>query len=182
MLRLTVAIAVAVTAYAAEPAPFSTSLYPVLKNAGCPACHSADGLASATRLHFPEPSATPAQIDLFGKALVVLVDRENPDNSLLLRKPTNRISHAGGERIKPGTQQDGALKDWVHHLASLTPEEAKLAVTQNAAGLAGSGLHAETVALRRLTHSQYNNTVRDLLSDRSTPASRFPPEDFCWRS
>ena len=32
--------------------------------------------------------------------------------------------------------------------------------------------------LRRLTHSQYNNTVRDLLGDYSRPADRFPPEDF----
>jgi hypothetical protein len=34
------------------------------------------------------------------------------------------------------------------------------------------------VALRRLTHSQYNNTVRDLLRDQTSPASQFPPEDY----
>ena len=33
-------------------------------------------------------------------------------------------------------------------------------------------------ALRRLTHSQYNNTVRDLLGDQTRPADAFPPEDF----
>lgn len=32
--------------------------------------------------------------------------------------------------------------------------------------------------LRRLTHSQYNNAVRDLLGDQTRPADRFPPEDF----
>ena len=32
--------------------------------------------------------------------------------------------------------------------------------------------------LRRLTHSQYNNTVRDLLGDQTAPANQFPPEDF----
>jgi hypothetical protein len=32
--------------------------------------------------------------------------------------------------------------------------------------------------LRRLTHSQYNNTVRDLLGDQTRPADRFPQEDF----
>ncbi len=31
---------------------------------------------------------------------------------------------------------------------------------------------------RRLTHNQYNNTVRDLLGDRTRPADLFPPEDF----
>jgi len=32
--------------------------------------------------------------------------------------------------------------------------------------------------VRRLTHSQYNNTVRDLLGDRTKPALHFPAEDF----
>ena len=29
-----------------------------------------------------------------------------------------------------------------------------------------------------MTHSQYNNTVRDLLGDRTAPATQFPAEDF----
>ena len=33
-------------------------------------------------------------------------------------------------------------------------------------------------SLRRLTHSQYNNTVRDLLGDNTRPADAFPQEDF----
>jgi hypothetical protein len=32
--------------------------------------------------------------------------------------------------------------------------------------------------LRRLTHSQYNHTVRDLLGDETRPADTFPQEDF----
>lgn len=32
--------------------------------------------------------------------------------------------------------------------------------------------------MRRLTHSQYNNAVSDLLGDQTRPADRFPPEDF----
>ena len=32
--------------------------------------------------------------------------------------------------------------------------------------------------LRRLTHSQYNHTVRDLLGDETRPADQFPKEDF----
>jgi Protein of unknown function (DUF1592)/Protein of unknown function (DUF1588)/Protein of unknown function (DUF1587)/Protein of unknown function (DUF1595)/Protein of unknown function (DUF1585) len=33
-------------------------------------------------------------------------------------------------------------------------------------------------AVHRLTHSQYNNTVRDLLGDQTRPADEFPQEDF----
>lgn len=32
--------------------------------------------------------------------------------------------------------------------------------------------------VRRITHSQYNNAVRDLLGDQTRPADFFPPEDF----
>lgn len=35
-----------------------------------------------------------------------------------------------------------------------------------------------SLQVRRLTHNQYNNTVRDLLGDRTRPADQFPPEDF----
>src|SRR4029453_17285806 len=45
--------------------------------------------------------------------------------------------------------------------------------------LAGSNAtSAPNQLLRRLTHSQYNNTVRDLLGDYSRPADRFPLEGF----
>ena len=37
---------------------------------------------------------------------------------------------------------------------------------------------AASAQLRRLTHSQYNNTVRDLLGDQTQPADSFPQEDF----
>ena len=39
----------------AADTPFSESLYPVLEEAGCRGCHSSDGVASATRLQFPQP-------------------------------------------------------------------------------------------------------------------------------
>ncbi|PYV90076.1 MAG: hypothetical protein DMG05_11605, partial [Acidobacteria bacterium] len=41
----------------------------------------------------------------------------------------------------------------------------------------GSGVAPQAV-LRRLTHSQYNKTVRDLLKDSTDPARQFPPEDY----
>ena len=44
--------------------------------------------------------------------------------------------------------------------------------------IAGSLVFAETGVLRRLTHSQYNNTVRDLLGNHTRPADAFPQEDY----
>src|SRR3954454_1034132 len=166
--------ALAAIGIAAENTPFSKSLYPVFEDAGCRGCHTSDGVASATRLQFPEPGSPDARVDAFGKSLVRLVDQKAPENSLLLRKPTARIAHAGGQRIKPGTPEEAALRAWIDRLAALKGDElaAALKYRQDDGGVRA------TVGLRRLTHSQYNNTVRDLLDDRSLPANQFPPEDF----
>src|SRR5579864_6870600 len=36
----------------------------------------------------------------------------------------------------------------------------------------------DTLVMHRLTHSQYNHTVHDLLGDQTNPANQFPQEDF----
>lgn len=161
--------------FPAQVASFSKALYPVLEKAACRACHNSDGVASATRLLFPEADASPDQIEAFGKSLVELVNRESLEESLLLKKPTNRIPHAGGERIKQGSEEERVLRDWVQRLTKLSGDELAQALKFREAEAGG---RAPSVALRRLTHSQYNNTVRDLLGDQSAPANQFPPEDF----
>ncbi len=160
----------------AQEVSFSRTLYPVLEKAACRACHTSDGVASVTRLLFPEENATAEQVEAFGLSLVALVNRDKPEESLLLKKPTNRTPHAGGERIKQGSADETALKAWVLRLAKLTSAELAraLKLREESADIG----KRPTVALRRLTHSQYNNTIRDLLGDQSAPANQFPPEDF----
>src|ERR1700683_2264383 len=104
---------------AAQTSPFSDRLYPILKNAGCPTCHHSHGVASGTRLHFPDASASTDRTEAFGRSLVRLVDRTHPEESLLLQKPTMRIPHAGGERIKPGSPEETALIAWIRVLAAM---------------------------------------------------------------
>ena len=163
---------------AAQQGAFGDGLYQVLEKAACRSCHNPDGVASVTRLHFPEPDASPERIEAFGRSLVALVDRERPDGSLLLNKPTNRIPHAGGERIKPGSQDEIALKAWVGRLTQLSSEEVARALKYREEEATGAGHVRPHAELRRLTHSQFNNTVRDLLGDQTAPANQFPPEDF----
>jgi len=162
----------------AQNGPFQVGLYPVLQKAGCRNCHNRDGVASATRIHFPDADAPPAQIEAFGKSLVVVVDREHPDQSLLLRKPTNRIPHAGGERIKPGSPEEAKLLDWIATLAKLSGDDLTAALHYREQEDSGVGAIVNEPELHRLTHSQYNRTIRDLLGDQSGPANQFPPEDF----
>ena len=158
-----------------SPISFSRTLYPIFESAQCRGCHAEDGVASGTRLQFPDHNASPEAIEAFGMTLAPLVDRADPSRSLLLNKPTNRERHTGGLRIKPGTFDEQALLAWVQYLANVP--EATVAAAR--ARLAADTAPAKPDRfLRRLTHSQYNNTVRDLLGDHSRPADRFPPEDF----
>ncbi len=162
-------------AVTAAPPDFRATLYPALESAGCRGCHSVDGVASSTRLRFPDSAATPSEIEAFGKSLVALVDRKSPEQSVIYRKPTARVAHAGGERIHKGSPEEGALRTWVDYLATLSPAETAAALRNPATSVSGK---APAAAVRRLTNSQYNHVVRDLLGDRSQPASQFPPEDF----
>ena len=146
-----------------NPQFFAAKVYPVLESAQCRICHSRAGVASGTRLHFPEKDASEKQIQSFGLSLA-------PLNSLLLAKPLNLVKHTGGERIAPGSDGAKLLADWVNYLAVVgqafsLPAERELKPKPSQ-------------SVRRLTHSQYNNTIRDLLGDPSRPAQRFPPEDF----
>jgi Protein of unknown function (DUF1592)/Protein of unknown function (DUF1588)/Protein of unknown function (DUF1587)/Protein of unknown function (DUF1595)/Protein of unknown function (DUF1585) len=178
LLRRLILIGFAGSALWAQSGNFQTTLYPILEKANCRACHNTEGVASATRLHFPEADAPAAKIEAFGNSLVTLVDRDHPESSLLLRKPTARIPHTGGERIKPGTPEEAVLKTWIARLAQLSGDDLATALRYRELENAGGGMAAQDAELRRLTHSQYNHTVRDLLGDQTSPANQFPPEDF----
>ena len=161
---------------AQAPAPsFAATVYPVLEKANCRSCHTDEGVASGTRLHFPEATATADEIEAFGLTLAVLVNRDDPSSSLLINKPTNRTRHVGGVKIQPDSAEEQAVRAWVQYLATV-PDSAVNSARARLAAVNPAVAH--DVALRRLTHSQYNNTVRDLLGDYSRPADRFPPEDF----
>ncbi|HEU5022363.1 MAG TPA: DUF1592 domain-containing protein [Bryobacteraceae bacterium] len=170
--------ALAAGSLCAQTGAFGSGLYQVMEKAMCRNCHNRDGVASATRLHFPPQDASPAKIEAFGNSLVILVDRAHPEQSLLFQKPTMRIPHTGGERIKPGSPEELLLKGWIDHLAQLSGPDLAAAMKYSENEDKGGGEVAHDAELRRLTHSQYNHTVRDLLGDQTNPASQFPAEDF----
>src|SRR3954454_17911246 len=140
----------------AQEGSFGTGLYQVMEKAACRSCHTPDGVASATRLHLPEPDAPPAQIEAFGRSLVTLIDREHPDSSLLLNKPKNRIPHAGGERIKPGTPDEAALKTCIQTLSQLPGVPFANALKYREMEASGAGQPVAHTPLRRFTHRHFN--------------------------
>ncbi|MBM3785475.1 MAG: DUF1592 domain-containing protein [Acidobacteria bacterium] len=147
---------------------FARDLWPHLERAQCRLCHQDNGVGATTRLQFPPSEAGPDELGRFGQSLRALIDSNTPANSLLYRKPTNRTAHAGGERIKPSSDADAALLAWVNYLAATPPPAPAPALA----------LGPPRPVLRRLTHSQYNNTVRDLAGEESRPADAFPKEDY----
>ncbi|MBI3468964.1 MAG: DUF1592 domain-containing protein [Planctomycetes bacterium] len=153
---------------------FRERLHPLLHAAQCERCHNDNGVASETRLEFPRADADEEQITAFGLKLLDFVDRQEPEKSLLLQKPTRRVKHTGGQRIKPDSDEERALRAWIEYLAGLSDEQVRQA-REKIAAAERRGLNALTV--RRLTHSQYDHTVRDLLGDQIQPAGSFPKED-----
>ena len=94
-------------------------------------------------------------------------------------------------RMNPGRSGvPPALPRWVRRWA--IPGAAVLLFTAGISGCAGCGAPGEvpptgigaeprggggSVPLRRLNHTQYDNTVRDLLGDTTRPAREFPADD-----
>ena len=152
-----------------SPIDFAAELYPRLEAKNCRACHSASGVASGTRLQFPERGAPVELVQRFGLDLRQLVNPSAIDESALLLKPTNKIPHTGGPLIATHSNEEQLLRRWVEYLASLDPEDR---LTQ----AAPRGRRSEPI--RRLTHLQYDNTVNSLLGDSTRPARSFPSEDY----
>ena len=161
----------ACTAAASAELEFGRDVWPVLEAGGCAGCHQANGVASATRFRMPAAALSATRREEFGRSLHVLVNRAAPRQSLLVAKPAQRVAHGGGKRFEEGSPSDKALLAWAEHLAKLDPAALPRAFVEVVSG-------ERAVALRRLTHSQYNATIRDLLGDQSKLADAFPPEDF----
>ena len=162
-------LGLAIPSAAAAPVDFLEDLYPRLEAHNCRACHNASGVASETRLHFPEQGAPPSAIRRFGESMHVLVNRDEPGASRLLAKPTNRVPHTGGPLIAAGSEDERLLAAWTEHLATRSAPQ----------GASEKSPQTPVVGpVRRLTHAQYDNSVRDLLGDRTRPSRNFPPEDF----
>lgn len=151
------------------PFDFPVNLFPRLEALNCGTCHNASGVASGTRLHFPEHGESSEAIRRFGLGLETLVDREDVSKSTLLLKPTNRVPHTGGPLIAADSEDERMLIAWIEYLASSEPTRE--------VGLESTFRH-HAQPLRRLTHAQYDETVRDLLGDQTKPARSFPTEDF----
>jgi hypothetical protein len=156
----------------AQTAPdyFQSTVLPALDKANCRGCHHGGGVAAGTRLKFPEGELSAEEWKRFGLSLHTLINRANPAKSVLLDKPTKRVAHAGGVRITPGSAEESTVQKWIDYLAANTKPADRFEIAERR--------ESAKPVMRRLTHAQYNNTVRDLLGDDTRVADQFPTEDF----
>jgi hypothetical protein len=99
----------------AAPGGFRTDVMAVLSKAGCNqgACHGNQngkgGLKLSLRGEDPDADLATLTRDLLGRR----VNRQRPDDSLLLLKPLGAVSHEGGQRFRAGSPEHAILRDWI---------------------------------------------------------------------
>ena len=164
ILALTVGVCLA-----QAPGGFREKLYPVLEKAQCRLCHNDNGVASRTRLQFPPEDATPKRstrsvcgcrawsIGFIRKSRCCIASRRIASStraaSVSTRAARKSRSYSRGSATWP-------------------------AFPKTSSSARQDRFRAAPAVVRRLTHSQYNQTVADLLGDQTRPADQFPQEDF----
>ncbi len=98
-----------------RPISFRLEVAPVLSKAGCNmgACHGnlngKGGFRLSLRGEDPGFDFNAITRDSFGRR----VEREVPEKSLLILKPTGVIPHEGGIRFAKGSPEEGTLRKWI---------------------------------------------------------------------
>lgn len=107
-----------------ERVSFSYQTLPLLAKAGCSggACHGSPNGKAGFRLSLFgfEPAIDRAALtrDVNGRR----VNMVEPDSSLLLKKPTMQIPHAGGRRLRTDGRLYELLRDWIGEGCRADPE------------------------------------------------------------
>jgi hypothetical protein len=81
----------------------------------CAACHVPGGAAEHTNFRVTMGDALTTEA-----SVALQIDMADPDHSRILEKPLAILPHAGGQRILPGSPEEGILKQWAELVAAGT--------------------------------------------------------------
>ena len=116
--RLSIAVMVAClcssNSIRADDPLFGREVVPILYKLGCSSgsCHGSFAGKGGFRLSLfaSDPDADYREIrGMLGRR----INRQSPEESLLLLKPTGQVSHGGGLRLRPGSEEYQLLKRWL---------------------------------------------------------------------
>lgn len=99
----------------AGPPRFIADVIPVLTRAGCNAgsCHGAGAGKGGFKLSLYGYDPELDYLSITRSAVARRIVRAQPDNSLLLRKPTMGVAHRGGLRFEVGSEDYRLLRAWI---------------------------------------------------------------------
>ena len=162
-------VVVPVTVSSAREEPklsFVKDVVPIFTMAGCAGsnCHG-----SIRGQHGFKLSLFGYEPDLDYQAIQSRINKEQPEQSLLLRKPTSQVSHGGGLRFTPASLEYRSILEWIKGGATYdsagSPRIASLTIFPRERTLEGPGATQQLVATARYT----DGTTRDVTHWSSTP-------------
>lgn len=143
----------------------------------CAACHTVGGPGASSRFVL-QPADSDDAVAANLAVLRELADEVGPNGTpLLLLKPTGTHpdGHGGGTVIHEGSETWTVLADFVAWSTGAV-EDCSTISTENVDCHGGDPAPGPRL-LRRLTHTQYDHTVEDLLGIDADFAGRFAPDD-----
>lgn len=172
----------------ADQPSFVNDIVPIFTKSGCANsnCHGSIRGQAGFKLSLfgyePELDYQAITKDSDGRRL----DRKNPGQSLILRKPTFSVPHGGGERFKLGSLEYNAILEWIQSGAQydnqgaprleklrVTPEEVLLTGLDSRAQIAVTGTYTDGTTADLSRKVQY--TPNDESVVEVTPAGEIVP-------
>lgn len=154
-----------------DPQVFRERIWEPLFRPTCLACHNASGAARTTRFVLVGED-DPDWLDKNQRTFREVAFLEYDGTPLLLLKPTmlHPDGHGGGRLIDPGSDDYLAFERLVRWIRGELESCSLDPVTESCSDGGGPRM------LRRLTHAEYRNTVRDLLGLGSERAQTLVPD------
>jgi hypothetical protein len=159
------------------PVSFLRDVVPVLTRQGCNAggCHGAATGKGGFRLSLfgydPDSDWRHITRELRGRRLAP----HDPDESLLLAKPTTRVTHKGGQRLAPDTPSYATLLNWISEGASQDksdgPTLTGIRILPSEAALAGSGRTQQVIVIATYDDGTDADVTELSLFSSSNPGS-----------
>jgi hypothetical protein len=149
---------------------FRETVTPQVLMPDCMQCHRADGFAKDTRFILvppDQPDANTMNFETMRSVAGTVIEGE----SIILLKPTLRVSHGGGQRFPVSDDRFKVLQELVFRFGN--PDECYQGEEPSVCEQPVP--HPGDSPVRPLTSAQWENTVRDLFAGVVDPTGLFPP-------